>query len=168
VLFDLQTFGNDLSDPNAPLFLFGKGWELGSAAKHDLGVFVHDSPSGLDIFINYATTLFRQETIVALGATFTELLRQFAALSPNTPTSRRLQVSELRLLNPEQHHRVVRETNVRRCLNESEDTICGGFERQAQQNPEAIAVVTANSVLTYRALNNRGLRRLRGRTWRTR
>ncbi|MGH9899603.1 MAG: non-ribosomal peptide synthetase, partial [Pyrinomonadaceae bacterium] len=116
-------------------------------AKFDLGLWLQETRDGFIGNIQYDTDLFDQTSIHQMLQHFTLLLEAIV----NNPEER---VSHLRYLNAEEQEQVLRQWNQtateypQQCIHEL-------FEEQAEQTPEAIAVVYQGEQVTYRELNER-------------
>ena len=158
VLFDVQSFGHNFRDSDAPLSLAGKAWDFSTVAKHDLSIFIDDSHACLEVFLNYATSLFREDTIASFAETYSELLRQFAALAHDTSARWHLRLSHLRYLSAERYRAIVEEAHVPTLESESRATICSRFEEEAVARGDCVAIVAGEIQLTYGELNHRANR----------
>ncbi len=121
------------------------GWE---SARFDLSIIVHDRPDGsLHLNVGYSTDLFDTATIGRLLGSLRALLAGAAA----DPGRR---ISELELLDDGQRAQqleVWNDTDMpydRRCLHEL-------FAEQAARRPDALAVMDAESRITYGELERR-------------
>jgi len=121
-----------------------------SPAKFDLRLSLMETGAGgvLKATLTYNTDLFDRETAARMSAHFRTLVERIVA----APGER---VSELPLSTPQEEKRLVSEWIGERvefappvCLHEL-------FERQAQADPEALAVICESERLTYEQLNQR-------------
>ncbi|MFF5056757.1 condensation domain-containing protein [Micromonospora sp. NPDC000663] len=121
--------------------------------KFDLSLFVRPlhnadgSPAGIRATFEYATDLFDESTVEALAERLTRLLRQVAD-DPARP------VSEHELLDDAERQRILHEWNDT-CRSVPEHTLPRLFEQQAARTPDATAVLSGGSSLSYAALDHR-------------
>ncbi|QIS22154.1 non-ribosomal peptide synthase/polyketide synthase [Nocardia terpenica] len=105
-----------------------------------------ETPAGLAGGIEYATDLFDHATVVALAARFVRLLEAVVA-DPRVPIAR------IQLLSaPEQRQLAVWNDTA---VAVAESTLPQLFAAQAAATPDAVAVVCADTTLTYRELDTR-------------
>lgn len=125
-----------------------------SIAKFDLNATVTNMKSGLRVNFNYATSLFKEDTIVGFMHTYRHLLRQLSQLSGNTSDD--VQVS---LASPSANHsdhlplpqsRLPSLTGAKRI-----DSLTQAFEYEARLAADKIAIVQEDRTITYAELNNR-------------
>ncbi len=119
-----------------------------TTAKFDLTFTIEETASGFSLWVEYCTDLFKKETIQRMVVHYEELLKNIAQnpeikvsnLSMITETEKKEQLSSLTT------------TSINYPLDQ---TVVSLFENQAQQNPDAIAVVYEDDKLTYKELNER-------------
>lgn len=104
------------------------------------------SQEGLSGFISYSTDLFDRDRISRLVGHFQTLLEGIVA----NPDDR---LSDLPLLTPSEHHRLVAWNQTQ--MGYQEQCFHQIFEAQVQRKPTAIALVTEQETLTYQELNQR-------------
>ncbi|WP_186001748.1 non-ribosomal peptide synthetase [Corallococcus sp. Z5C101001] len=120
------------------------------AAKFDLTFSFTHSARGLTGSINYATALFREDSIRRLIAQLRVLL-EGAARAPDT------RLGDLPLLPPEERQQVLMDWNATaRAFDATEVHL--QFEAQARRTPDAPALSFGDTRLTYRELHQRVLR----------
>jgi amino acid adenylation domain-containing protein len=116
-------------------------------APYDLKLWIQDGDGALSGALQYKTELFDEETVARMLGSFKQLMWGVASDS-----SRRL--SELPLLDETERRRVLSEWNDTRseyqhaCVHQL-------FERQAEETPDAVAVICEESELTYAELDSR-------------
>ncbi|MFE4395327.1 non-ribosomal peptide synthetase [Streptomyces sp. CB02056] len=114
-----------------------------------------DSAAGLVGTLEYNADVFEPATAEALAARLVRLLDQVAR-DPRTPLSR------LDVLTPEEHRQVLTEWNDTAADDASPagtaTTVVALFEAQAARTPEAVAVLTDTTALTYAELDARANR----------
>ncbi|NJR39753.1 MAG: AMP-binding protein [Leptolyngbyaceae cyanobacterium CSU_1_4] len=117
-------------------------------SRFDLSLDMDDTPSGLVGVFEYSTDLFKKETIDRLIEHFKILLSGII----ENPDQR---ISELTLLTPAEQQQILVEWND--TDDRSTPSLCfhQRFEQQAQQTPDAIALLFQDSHLTYSHLNDR-------------
>ena len=155
VLFGFQ------STPRVPLTLPGLSVtsldvEPGTA-KFDLSLYVDTTPDGLEATLEYSTDLFDASTVSRMLGHFRTLLEGIAA-----DPGRRL--SELPLLTDGERRQLLVEWNDTAAEYPRDACIHQLFEAQARRTPDAVAVVSGESSLTYAELEERAkavARRLR-------
>jgi amino acid adenylation domain-containing protein len=118
------------------------------SVRVDLEVYLWDVPEGLGGFCSYNRDLFDGTTIARMMQNFVTLL---GAIVDNPQQS----VALLPLLTEGDHHQLLREWNDPQTDDPYHKCIHQLVEEQAQQTPDAIAVVCGNQQLTYAQLNNR-------------
>ena len=121
-------------------------------AMFDLLLAIRDSGQGLKAELVYNCELFDESTVVRMVSQFHTLLRGIV----ERPEER---ISELKLLSGEEERRVLVEWNDRgREYGCEQGFIHQQIERQAELQPEAIAVEFEEERLTYEELNRRSNR----------
>ncbi|VVM96663.1 non-ribosomal peptide synthase/polyketide synthase [Pseudomonas fluorescens] len=125
-------------------------WE-GRTAQFDLTLGTYESSEGVAAELTYATDLFKAETIERLARHWQNLLQGIVA----APTRR---IGELPLLEEREHSvllqdwfRVADHTALAECVQQA-------FALQAQQTPDATALIIGEDVLTYGELEARANR----------
>jgi len=116
-------------------------------AKFDLTLSMAETPEGLHGFLEYATDLFEETTA-------TRILGHFRTLLEDMVTDPRRRVSELSFLSFEERRQLLTAWNDTRADIPAQP-FHRLFERQAAATPEAPALASNGSVLTYAALNRR-------------
>ncbi|MGW2874349.1 amino acid adenylation domain-containing protein, partial [Kitasatospora sp. NPDC001225] len=134
------------------------------SVKFDLNFFLAEqqdagaAPAGIDGFLEYSADVFEPATAEALVARLVRLLDQVAR-DPELPLGR------LDLLSEREHRQVLTEWNDT-AGGHPGTTVVALFEAQAARTPEAVAVLTDTTALTYAELDaraNRLARHLIGR-----
>ena len=118
------------------------------SVRVDLEVYLWDVPEGLGGFCSYNRDLFDGTTIARMMQNFVTLL---GAIVDNPQQS----VALLPLLTEGDRHQLLREWNDTQTDDPCHKCIHQLVEEQAEQTPDAIAVVCGNQQLTYAQLNNR-------------
>ncbi|HEY0169967.1 MAG TPA: amino acid adenylation domain-containing protein [Pyrinomonadaceae bacterium] len=117
-------------------------------ARFDLSLEVAETPDGMRGMLHYDTDLFDAESVARMAVHLQTLL-EGAAARPDTPVSRLplLTEGELRLL--------LGEWNATAADYPRDSSVHELFERQAEETPEAVALVFGEGQLTYAELNRR-------------
>ncbi|MEM6612981.1 MAG: amino acid adenylation domain-containing protein, partial [Cyanobacteria bacterium P01_C01_bin.72] len=133
------------------LELDGLTWQplerVTTQAKFELTFFIKETEGVLQGSIEYNKALFTADTIHRLAGHFRTLLISIA----NNPEAN---ISDISLLSKSELKQVTKKFNQ---SNNVATDICIHqlFERQAQQTPNAIAIVNNNETITYQELNQR-------------
>ncbi|MEK4372260.1 amino acid adenylation domain-containing protein [Paenibacillus sp. FSL R5-0473] len=120
-------------------------------AKFDISLDVGEENGGLDYSFEYATALYKRETIERLAKHYEQLLLTIV----NRPDAK---IAELNLLTAEEKEQVLNAFNPAQLEAAPAATFHRLFEKQAECTPEAEAVVYENNRLTYVELNERANR----------
>ncbi|APO47826.1 hypothetical protein BS614_29930 [Paenibacillus xylanexedens] len=120
-------------------------------AKFDISLDVGEENGGLDYSFEYATALYKRETIERLAKHYEQLLLTIV----NRPDAK---IAELNLLTAEEKEQVLNAFNPAQQEAAPAATFHRLFEKQAECTPEAEAVVYENNRLTYVELNERANR----------
>jgi len=144
VMFGIESF--DFNQEKLP-FTLQETHHLYDVAKFDLSLFVNDSQKQLTGYVNYATSLFEQETIQRLIQHYIFLLQQIV----RTPEQN---IQTLSLLTSEEFKLLINQYATPIPYPSSE-TIVKAFETQAEKNPNNIALVFQTKELTYRELSQK-------------
>ncbi|MFW3463995.1 AMP-binding protein [Streptomyces microflavus] len=116
-------------------------------ARFDLSLHAYERDHGLTLAFEYATSLFREETVQGWRAHFRTLLFSMASKTG-------ARVRELSVLTPEEQEEVVRlSANTRR--EAPVDSIAAAFSETARAHGERTAVVHGEQEITYRELDDR-------------
>ncbi len=120
-------------------------------AKFDISLDVGEENGGLDYSFEYATALYKRETIERLAKHYEQLLVTIV----NRPDAK---IAELNLLTAEEKEQVLSAFNPARLEPAPVAAFHRLFEEQAERTPETEAVVYENNRLTYVELNERANR----------
>ncbi|MEK4363757.1 amino acid adenylation domain-containing protein [Paenibacillus sp. FSL M8-0212] len=120
-------------------------------AKFDISLDVGEENGGLDYSFEYATALYKRETIERLAKHYEQLLVTIV----NRPDAK---IAELNLLTAEEKEQVLGAFNPAQLEPAPVAAFHRLFEEQAERTPEAEAVVYENNRLTYVELNERANR----------
>ncbi|MGF0176756.1 amino acid adenylation domain-containing protein [Streptomyces sp. Marseille-Q5077] len=118
-----------------------------TTSKFDLTLFLEETPDGIEGHFEYATDLFDHSTVQALAG---RLLRVFEAMAQD-PDAR---LDGVDLLAPEERRQLTAWSGTRATL-PAGATLHALFEAQAQQRPDAVALVQGAECLSYGELDAR-------------
>jgi amino acid adenylation domain-containing protein len=157
ILFSVQDFGstNKLDSYSG---LFAKGSEFAGifsgykVAKFDLTVMLNDAEEVISGVFNYATSLYKQDTIIGFIDTYKLILSQFL-------TKLHAPIAKLAYLTKDDYSKVIYQWNKTDQEYLSEDLFIHKlFEKQVLKNPDKIALNYAGLSLSYSQLNSRSNR----------
>jgi amino acid adenylation domain-containing protein len=120
-------------------------------AQFDLALTMRETPSGIEGELEYATSLFKRETVDRMIGYYQALL---AGMVSN-PVRR---IADIPILSEAEHQLVVRTWNAAHLPEDRELCIQELFEEQVRRTPEAIALAYEEQTLTYATLNARANR----------
>ncbi|MDG0873756.1 amino acid adenylation domain-containing protein [Paenibacillus thiaminolyticus] len=120
-------------------------------AKFDISLDVGEENGGLDYSFEYATALYKRETIERLAKHYEQLLVTIIS----RPDAK---IAELNLLTAEEKEQILGTFNPAQPEAAPAAAFHRLFEEQAERTPEAEAVVYENDRLTYAELNERANR----------
>ncbi|HEY0510562.1 MAG TPA: amino acid adenylation domain-containing protein [Thermoanaerobaculia bacterium] len=141
-------------DRPQPLDFAGVGLDLdpvpahSGTAKFDLYLALMETPAGIDGSWEFKTDLFDAPTIVRLAGHWRNLVADLAA-----HPERRL--GELALLSAAERHQTLVEWTATAADYPRDATLPELFARQVERAPDAVALVHAGEILTYRELDAR-------------
>ncbi len=121
------------------------------SAHFDLTLILEEGDEGFGGVINYATDLFRGETIAAWAAMYRRVLEQMVADAQQP-------VAALDLLDAAQRQRVVHDFNLTAADYPEHERLHRLFEAQAARTPDAPALADDCRSLSYAELNERANR----------
>ncbi len=121
------------------------------AAQVDLTLMMKDTPEGIVGGVVYATDLFNESTILRMTAHFRALLEAMVATPERS-------IANLPLLTDLERQQLLLDWNRTQREYPRETGIDELFEAQALRTPEAVAVETGQTHLSYRELNERANR----------
>jgi len=132
------SFGNDLQFSSETL-------DTG-VTKFDLSLFVGEDENGFSLTFEYATDLFREDTIVTLSNHFVNLVAQVI----DNPGSR---IDQLSLVSRSEFKEIVHDWNDTAFEFDSNAIILDEIKKQFKVSSTKVAVADANKRLTYRELD---------------
>jgi amino acid adenylation domain-containing protein len=116
--------------------------------QFDLLINATENQSGIDLEINYCTSLFQRATVERFGRHFANILKEVAQ---NTA----IKLAEIKMLSEAEMRQILIEFNNTTAVYPKGKTIHRLFEEQTEKTPDQMAVVYEDSQVTYRELNNR-------------
>ncbi|KKD56757.1 non-ribosomal peptide synthetase, partial [Paenibacillus sp. ICGEB2008] len=117
-------------------------------SKFDLSLDVTEIEEGLEYLFEYATALYKTETVEKLAAHYLQLLESILRNPSAT-------IAELGILTPVEKEQILGAFNPAQPEAAPAAAFHQLFEEQAKRTPEAAAVVYENDQLTYAELNER-------------
>lgn len=151
VMFSLESFKSDIgADTLLPFETIDFGTEniFESPAKFDLSLQMNDSEQLIAGGINYASSLFNQQSIERLAAIFQRILIAMVSNSQQ-------QISKVSLVSATEMNILCYQWNqTERCYTE-EKLLHQQFEQQVKLSPDRVALVFNQQKLTYMELNVR-------------
>ena len=133
---------------------FGQGLQLAESildlqvAKFDLTLFLTQTADGLELALEYASDLFREDTIE-------RMLGHLEILSAAVVADPKQSLSTLPLLSPDESTQILQDWNKSDAPLPEAETILTFFDQQVQERPKQIAVQFGLDSLTYAQLNRR-------------
>ncbi|MES2614837.1 MAG: amino acid adenylation domain-containing protein, partial [Bdellovibrionota bacterium] len=125
-------------------------WSEKKVAKFDLSVTFHSSKEGISIEFNYATSLFKRETIERMVGHFTSILAQLTSENMLQKL-----VTDFQILSHQEQHQLLVEFNNTKTIYPREKTILSFFEEAVVKYPNNVAVTAHNGTLTYAELSHK-------------
>ncbi|WP_339801534.1 amino acid adenylation domain-containing protein [Paenibacillus sp. FSL R5-0744] len=119
-------------------------------SKFDMSIEAVEQEGRIRFGLEYATRLFREETVGRIAENYIQVLKEFAWNSEK-------QLGEIKVLT-EEEKQLLESFNVAGAIYAEGKTIQQLFEEQVERTPEAIAVVSEKEQLSYRELNLRANR----------
>nr|WP_237179257.1 non-ribosomal peptide synthetase [Paenibacillus sp. MMS18-CY102] len=119
-----------------------------SVSKFDVTLSIVEQDQMLHATLEYSTSLFKEETVRRMADHFVQLLRSIVD-QPEAP------IGSLAIMTPPETEQVLHAFNRTERGYSRKHTITSLFEEQAERTPDAIALVYADTELTYRELNAR-------------
>jgi len=119
-----------------------------AASKFDISLYITETSTGIKGIVEYATVLYREETIDRMIGHYINLLESIVATPAN-------QVNRLGMLSIAEEKTLLVDFNNTQAEYPKDKSIVELFLQQVKRNPEAIAIVFENEQLTYKELNGR-------------
>ncbi|AWM17149.1 non-ribosomal peptide synthetase [Bacillus inaquosorum] len=118
-------------------------------SKFDLTLYAHEQPCGLLTFqMEFSTDLYKKKTIE-------KWLQYFINMLLSITQDNKAALGTINILNEDETHYLIHELNRTKIDYPRNETISRLFEMQAEQTPNAIAIVSDTQELTYAELNSR-------------
>ncbi|WP_262495039.1 non-ribosomal peptide synthetase [Kordia jejudonensis] len=118
------------------------------SSQFDILMNATETPFGLAIGFEYATALFKKETIMQMAVHFEQLIHAVLK-DANQP------ISALEMLTADEKVELLETFNNTTVTYEKQQTVVDLFEAQAIRVPNATAVISENKRLTYKELNEK-------------
>jgi amino acid adenylation domain-containing protein/non-ribosomal peptide synthase protein (TIGR01720 family) len=164
VMFAVQDFGGGLYNVNGEknntklnniLQIYTPEKSVYNIAKFDICTLIDDSQTCLKGCVNYAISLYNEETIHQFIETYIEILNQLAGVASNELRQRETKLSHLRYVNDKQFEKLIHSYNQTDKTYPLQETVHTLFEEQAKRKPNDLALVYESTTLTYSQLNER-------------
>lgn len=146
-MFSVQSFVSE-ADGLLPFKPFDIPSALYEPAKFDLTLRIDDSQESLLANMNYAVSLFDEETVARMTDMYRRVL---AAMVANTQQA----LFEIDPIDADERHTLLHTWNQTAATFHQDSTPHQLFEQQAEATPDNIALVFEGQHLTYRELNHR-------------
>ncbi len=147
IMFGVQDFGN-----HNDRILF-KSYQSNRTniipAKFDITTMVSEVKDGLQIYFNYATALYKRETVDRFVKTYEFILTQIVRDRLDND------LKSIRFVNNEEYNYLIYDYNKTEREYPKDKTIHQLFEEQVVRAPNNIAVVFEEKQLTYQELNDK-------------
>jgi amino acid adenylation domain-containing protein len=146
VIFAYQNFDEwDLKIPGLSLKPFHN---VHTISKFDLGLEVFESNDKLFLTFEYATALFKQETIE-------RFITYFRKIVVTITEDIHKKISDIEIIPIQEKHQLLYDFNDTGFEYPEEDTVLSLFERQADKTPELVALRYGTTTVSYRELEER-------------
>jgi len=117
-------------------------------AKLDLNLVAIENKNGIVFHLQYATDLFKEETIEKMGEHFVNILKDIVLHPDNL-------IDHVAMLSVEERKHLLYDLNDTKADYNSEDTVMAMFESKVDEYPDRIAAVFEEKSLTYRELDRK-------------
>lgn len=117
-------------------------------SKFDLSLEAVELEDKLILKLEYASRLFKRETIERLSKHFTNIIKKII-------NNIDIKISDIELITPDEKEEILVQFNNTYLNYSQEKTIKQLFEEQAAETPEDIALVSDTMTMTYRELNRK-------------
>ncbi|MFS1514462.1 amino acid adenylation domain-containing protein [Chengkuizengella sp. SCS-71B] len=117
-------------------------------SKFDLTFTVEEDERGILLEVEYATKLFKKETIERLANHYIHILHEVIR-------DLEINISEIDMLSNEEKNQIFNQFNDTKREYPKDKTIQQCFEEQVERNPNVIAMVSGDIKLTYKELNEK-------------
>ena len=119
-----------------------------TTSKFDISMTIRESETGMSIAIEYATALFKQETIARLALHFKELVK---AICENVQQP----IGTLEMLSKTEKVQLLETFNTTKVEYAHEKTVIDFFSEQVLKRPDAVAIIFEGTEVTYREVDKR-------------
>lgn len=143
-MFVYQNMGFPEYTPND--FSFSRHFFDSETSKFDISMEVFDYEESLKYYIEYATHLFRKETIL-------EFQKHFEILTSKIISDSQCRLQDIILLSEEDYKRHIIDFNDKESAYPKQKTVVDYIEEQAQNNPDKIALQFENQNINYSEFN---------------
>jgi len=149
VMFSVQSFGFDDVDTDNSIFTpYMTDNAQYKVAKFDLSTMIDDSQASIRGIFNYATALFKPETVERFIEVYCYILEQLSDL-----VKQQQPISRLSYLNDTQYQTIIYDWNQTEGDYRADKTVIDLFEEQVKWFAHSPAVMFNDLILTYEALN---------------
>jgi amino acid adenylation domain-containing protein len=155
VMFAVNNFGAAIHSSDNVLEVYTPKKNVYSIAKFDLSTSIDDSQPCLKGLINYAISLYNEETIHRFIDTYIEILKQFSTFAGNQSKQNGIQLCQLQYMNEKRYEEIIHSWNQTDRPYSNHKTITMLFEEQVERVPGNIALLCDNRQLTYSELNEK-------------
>ncbi|SMP68490.1 amino acid adenylation domain-containing protein [Neorhodopirellula lusitana] len=119
-----------------------------TASTFDLFFNLNETDDGLELYLDYSTSLFDEETIRRWVGHYATLLQQIS----QSPTE---SIRDLPLLTDAEEQQILVDWNATQTEYPSAEPVYQLFEKQAKATPNAVAVIAGKTSLSYQEINER-------------
>ncbi|WP_267874895.1 non-ribosomal peptide synthetase [Shewanella psychropiezotolerans] len=152
IMFGVQGFGHveeqGKNNKGNPLIPYSGLTDIYEYARFDMEFFIDDRQEALQGIIRYAHKLFKAETILAIISRYKYLIEQVVSIAD-------VKVHTLSILRDEELKKLTHDWNQTDRAFPTHKTIHQLFEEQVVKTPHSTAILSAETRLSYRALNIR-------------
>ena len=117
-------------------------------SKFDLSIEILPLNNELNLSFEYATKLFKKDTIERLAEHFVNIIK-------NVIENNDIKISDIELLSEKEKNKILFDFNNTKKDYDRTQTISTLFEKQAAKTPDNIALVCNNQKITYKELNEK-------------
>ncbi|TNE55275.1 MAG: amino acid adenylation domain-containing protein [Bacteroidetes bacterium] len=117
-----------------------------SVSKFDLSLEIQENGDEFQVIFEYASKLFRDESIALF-------LQRWKALLNQVIENPEIKISEIDCMSPEEKNYLLHEYNQSESPYPDHQTLADLFEEQVKKTPDAIAIKHVNQEFSYRKLN---------------
>jgi len=147
VLFSLQNIPTDQDIELGNLSITPyEDVNITATSKFELNFTLKESPKGIQLMINYCTSLFKEATIERMVVHYKKLLNSIVSSS-------NIKLSELSMLTKKEEAQLLIDFNATDVDYPKDKTIVDLFEEQVAKTPDNVAVVYEGHELSYRELD---------------